>query len=211
SYDFAGVFIDNFQLWSRDTVQTAWTQVTLSLDQYVGSPHTLKFQFTSDNTVTYEGWYLDDIVVTDAYTPGPPPTNNNFSAALVLVGAMGENFGSNRGATAEPGEPSNGFAATNSVWYRWTSPTNGPVTFSTEGSSFDTILCVYTGSSVTSLSAVGCDDNSASNNTSRISFDAASGVTYRVSVRGANNAQGSILMSWSQPFGLGPDLLPDIT
>ena len=63
SYDFAGVFIDNFQLWSRDTVQTAWTQVTLSLDQYVGSPHTLKFQFTSDNTVTYEGWYLDDIVV----------------------------------------------------------------------------------------------------------------------------------------------------
>ena len=36
----------------------------------------------------------------------------------------------NASATSEIGEPAGGFAATNSVWYHWSTTTNGVVTFS---------------------------------------------------------------------------------
>ena len=42
-----------------------------------------------------------------------------------------------------------------SVWYRWTAPANGPWAFDTRGSSFDTLLGIYTGSSVGGLVACG--------------------------------------------------------
>ncbi|MEO5802348.1 MAG: hypothetical protein ABIR24_02375, partial [Verrucomicrobiota bacterium] len=71
TYDFAHVYMDQTEIWTRDATATSWTQTNLSLSGFVGGVHTLKFEFTSDTSVTNEGWYLDDIAVTDAYTPGP--------------------------------------------------------------------------------------------------------------------------------------------
>lgn len=207
TYDFARVYMDETVLWSRDTAATSWTQTNLSLGGFVGGIHTLKFEFSSDTSITNEGWYLDDISVTDAYTPGPRPTNDNFNAALVLVGATGSLGGGNADATSEPGE-TNGY---NTVWYRWTPTTNGVVTFRTGGSSFDTVLCIYTGSVLTNLTTINCDDNGDTNNASLVSFNAISGTTYRISVRGNNGARGFILLSWSQPNGIGQALLPDLS
>jgi hypothetical protein len=209
-WDTAKVFIDNTELWSMASTQTGWTQVNLSLDAYVGGIHTLSFQFASDNSANYEGWYLDDILVTDISIPGPPRTNDAFSAAQPLRGANGSATGSNRQATSEPGEPTSGFASTNSVWFSWTTITNGQATFSTEGSSFDTVLCVYSGTNLAGLTLVASDDNSGSNNASRVTFAAVAGVQYRISVRGATNDSGTILLSWSQPNVILVDLLPDM-
>jgi len=210
-FDSAKVLIDDVELWSRDTPQAAtWAQVVLSLESFVGSPHTLKFLFSSDESEQREGWYLDDIIVTDEYTPGPPPANDNFANAQVLIGAVGSVGGANGSSTFETSEPANGFSATNSVWYRWTAITNGPVNFNTGGSGFDTILCVYTGNNIGALAPVQCDDNGGSNSTSVVSFTATQGTIYRIQVRGADNARGGIRLNWSQPNGIGFDLLPDV-
>lgn len=204
--DVARVLVGNTELWSTNTVQPAWTFVSLSLESFIGATQTLKFEFRTDSSITNEGWYLDDITLTDAATPVPPPANDNFSTAKTIVGSIGGAGGSNRGATSEANEPAPG----NSIWFRWTPYTNGVVTFRTGGSAFDTLLCIYSGNSLASLTAVACDDNSDTNNASLVSFNATVGVTYYISIRGAGEASGFALLSWEQPDGLGKDLLPDL-
>jgi hypothetical protein len=208
-YDFAVALMDNQVIWSNEVPVTVWTQVSVSLDAFVGGPHNLQFLFISDRSLVAEGWYLDDIQVTDAVTPFRP-ANDNFSAATLLSGAVGTVTALNGSATAQPGEPADGFSATNSVWFKWTAVTNGMVTFRTGGSSFDTILCVYTGSALAALSQVGCDDNGDTNGASLISFEAVKDTAYSISVRGNNNARGVVQLHWIQSAGLGVDLLPDL-
>jgi hypothetical protein len=205
-YDYARVFINNTELWSTDQPQANWTLVTLNIEQFIGATQVLTFQFLSDSTIIREGWYLDDITLTDASTPAPPPTNDNFSAAQVLVGSIGSAGGTTRGATSETNELDPG----NSIWYRWTPYTNGTVTFRTGGSVIDTLLCVYRGNSFANLVRVACDDNGDTNNASRISFNAAIGTNYYLSIRGAAGAAGFALLSWEQPNGIGASKLPDI-
>jgi clostripain len=67
-WDYAKVYIDTTLLYQTDAAQTSWTQHTFNLDSYVGGSHTLKFEFDSDYSYVYEGWYLDDILVTGEST-----------------------------------------------------------------------------------------------------------------------------------------------
>ncbi len=209
-YDFAQVLIDDTVVWSKYVQQVGWAEAIVSLEAFVGSSHTLKFIFNADDSVQREGMYLDDVLVTDVYTAGPPPVNDNFAASQVLVGAIGTVTGGNGSATFEAGEPVNNFSGTNSVWYRWSAITNGQVTITTAGSGFDTVLCVYTGSSVGGLTPVQCDDNGGTNGSSRVVFTASQATIYRIQVRGANSARGGVTLNWSQPSGVGYDLLPDV-
>ena len=91
---------------------------------------------------------------------GPPP-NDNFASATVLTGYWGSTNVDNTLATAEAGEPSHaGFPANASVWYQWTAPQDGEVALDTIGSiGLDTVLAVYTGSSLTSLNQVAANDD----------------------------------------------------
>lgn len=205
-YDYAIVLIDDVEIWYSSAPATTWTLVTLDLEEFIGTNRTLTFQFQSDYSITNEGWYLDDILLTDLGVPKPPPTNDNFSAAQLITGAVGSFTGTTRSATAEGNEPHPG----NSVWYKWTAPTNGFVTFRTAGSAFDTVLCVYTGNSLPSLANVGCNDNGDTNGASVLTFNASSGVNYSISVRGASNASGFLVLSWIQTNGVRPELLPDL-
>lgn len=96
------------------------------------------------------------------------PANDNFASATVITGIFGTVItNDNTLATAEPGEPSHaGFAATNSVWYKWIAPLDGEVSFDTLGSvdskgrNLDTVLAVYTGAGLASLSQVAANDDS---------------------------------------------------
>ena len=205
-YDYARVLIGSTVIWVTDQPQTNWTLVTLSLESFLGATQTLTFQFTTDPSVTREGWYLDDLTLTDAATPGPPPLNDNFSAAQLLNGALGSVGATTSGATSEAGEPDAG----HSIWFHWTPYTNGVVTFRTDGSAIDTILCIYTGSALVTLVPLGCNGGDGTNNAALISFLASTGAVYQISVRGVSNAAGFVLLSWSQPDGLGTDLLPDL-
>src|ERR1700722_5620428 len=95
-----------------------------------------------------------------AATAVAQPTNDNFVNATIISGFVGTTNGTTVGATAELGEPVHaGTGGGKSIWYRWTSPINGAMIFNTEGSSFDTVLAVYTGNSVSDLSLVAANDD----------------------------------------------------
>jgi len=74
SYDYFRVYVNNTLLFNTDaaTVTTnagGWELVTLPLNGYLSGTNTLKFEFDSDFSVTYEGVYLDDILVRGANQP----------------------------------------------------------------------------------------------------------------------------------------------
>lgn len=127
------------------------------------------------------------------------PTNDDFANATVLVGANGEALGSTLGATIQSGEPLvsfNGYSC-NTVWWTWTAPFNGIATFSTTNTTFDTVLGIYTGSSVSNLTPVCLDDDGGPNFTSKCSFIATQGTTYYIVVSGYDScSQGAVLLNW---------------
>jgi uncharacterized repeat protein (TIGR02543 family) len=128
----------------------------------------------------------------------PVPDNDNFADATMISGASGSVVGTNLNASFEEGEPLSldpDFESTATVWWRWTAPTNGTITFSTQGSDFDTVLGVYTGSTVDELEELARNDDSFGR-TSAVTFDAVMGTTYYIAVGGYEEAAGSIILSW---------------
>src|ERR1041385_6640034 len=124
------------------------------------------------------------------------PANDTFANRISLAGTSIQSNGSNVDATKEAGEPDHaGNGGGKSVWWTWTAPASGGVTLSTEGSSFDTLLGVYQGISLSGLSQVGRNDNRGTNFTSLVSFNAVSNQTYQIAVDGANGAQGRVNLS----------------
>jgi hypothetical protein len=127
--------------------------------------------------------------------PTPPPTNDNFVNAQILTGTVAMVAVNTYGATREAGEPNHaGNGGGKSVWYRWTAPGTGVFSLDTIGSSFETLLAVYTGNNVSSLAAVASDINSGSNHTSFLTFNAAAGTTYQIAVDGFNGAAGNAVL-----------------
>src|SRR4051812_26575512 len=134
------------------------------------------------------------------------PANDNFTNATVVSGLSGTANGNNFNATTEPGEPV--FVAVGfneeSVWYRWTAPASGSATFSTLGSvdadgvdPMDTILGIYTGNSVDSLSSIIENDDGPVDLTSLVTFPAIAGQTYYILVSGFGPTEGTIRLTWS--------------
>ena len=151
---------------------------------------------------------------------GPDPSlavNDDFAWAWQLNGPNGPITASNVAATKQPGEPDHaGNPGGASLWFKWTAPWSGPIYFDTPGSSFDTTLAVYTGSSLSDLKQVAADDDIQFNTwwpdghyrESYVSFYAQAGVTYYVAVDGHSNpggapAKGSVYLDWwlSNPPG----------
>lgn len=102
----------------------------------------------------------------------------------------------NVGATAEPGEPAiAGAPATSTLWWEWTAPASGTVSVDTNGSAYDTVLGVYTGSAVSALTPVASNDNAGGGVTSRVTFTAQAGATYEIGVDGKYGATGLTLLN----------------
>jgi subtilase family serine protease len=133
----------------------------------------------------------------------PTPANDNFANAQIISGSSLVVNGSTVNATKQSGEPSHaGNAGGHSIWYFWTAPASGTATFTTAGSSFDTLLAVYTGSSVSGLSLKKAnDDVSSTNRTSKVSFKVSKGTTYRIAIDGYNGASGSTVLNLTAPAG----------
>ena len=132
-----------------------------------------------------------------------PPSNDAFAAAQVLAPGGATPIvitGRNTNATAEAGEPVHaGSAAARSVWYKWTAPSDGLYSFTTSGSSFDTVMAVYTGSPVNVLfREAENDDTTVFDTTSKINFYARANRVYSIAVDGKAGASGSITLSYSR-------------
>src|SRR5438105_11156835 len=113
------------------------------------------------------------------------PPNDQFQNRIVLSGTNVTVSGWNTNATKQTGEPNHaGNAGGASVWWSWTAPAVGDVTIDTIGSNFDTILGVYTGTSVSALTFVASNDDGGGNLTSKVTFTAIGGTTYAIAVDG---------------------------
>jgi hypothetical protein len=128
------------------------------------------------------------------------PANNNFASRITLTGTTVKTTGTNVGGTKESGEPKHaGNNGGKSVWWTWTAPSSGTVTIDTVGSSFDTLLAVYRGSAVSSLTAVpgGSNDDSPTGGTqaSRVRFAVTANTVYQIAVDGYNAASGNITLN----------------
>ena len=126
------------------------------------------------------------------------PGNDNFVNARLIEGSAGTVTGSNAGATKEPGEPNHaGNGGGSSVWYTWTAPSSGAWRLDTAGSSFDTLLAVYTGTGVAALSLVASNDDSGLGVTSQLTFNATGGTTYYFAADGYGGVTGSVTLNWA--------------
>jgi hypothetical protein len=132
-------------------------------------------------------------------TENAAPSNDMFSNGAIITGSNGSVVGTTIEATIEPGEP-NVVTINKSVWYRWTAPANLSMTFEIvqNGTLTDTVMGVYTGSTVSSLTQIAWNDdiNGANNRLSRVTFIANAGTTYNIQVRGFSTLEGTFLLRW---------------
>jgi len=156
--------------------------------------YTLEIEVDPDNQLPELNESNNTARVQVTIPPAPfKHVNDGFQSARDLGAAAFVEFeGENRGATREPGEPSLGGGR--SVWFRWTAPEDGPATFETfsQRPSFDTILGVYTGDTVSHLVMVATNDNARSGSLqSRVRFEAVRGTVYHLALDGVGSAEGS--------------------
>ncbi len=126
------------------------------------------------------------------------PGNDAFAAALPISGYNGALESSNVAASKETGEPNHvGNAGGASLWWTWTAPEGGRFEIDTVGSSFDTVLAVYTGTLVHKLTAKGYNNNiSATVVQSRVGITVVAGTTYHIAIDGVGGARGLVRLNW---------------
>lgn len=126
------------------------------------------------------------------------PANDDFANGTALSGAHVTRLGdSSNGSTGEPGEPVHAgapYGNTATIWYTWTPALPGPVTLTTGGSNFDTVLGVYTGSVLSTVTTITSNDDDPGTAllTSRVHFDAVAATTYHIAVGGYGGDTGSV-------------------
>jgi hypothetical protein len=118
----------------------------------------------------------------------------------VARGYTGSQVFSTVNSTLEAGEPNHcGVVGGASQWFSYLAPANGILTIDTDGSDFDTVISVYTGTEVdfSSLKVVACDNDSGlDGKDSRVSFSAQGGTLYYIVVDGVRGAKGTAHLNY---------------
>lgn len=132
-------------------------------------------------------------------SPSARPFNDDFASPAVFSGEFGASRAGIQFAARETGEPAHGGAGGNgSVWWQWTAPRSGSVSFDTRGTAGDTLLGIYTGTALSNLVQVAAnDDESDSLRTSKVTFNAVSGTTYYLAVDMKGTPTGLVVLNSS--------------
>jgi hypothetical protein len=80
------------------------------------------------------------------------------------------------------------------LWWRYTPSVSGRLRATTAGSGYDTVLAAYSGSAVTGLTSLGCDDDGAGTQggTSVLELNVVAGQTYHFQVGGWRDTTGTV-------------------
>jgi hypothetical protein len=128
---------------------------------------------------------------------GGEPANDNFANATTIpepLTAVAQQ--STDLATFETNEPTpscndpGDLGAT--VWYKFIPSADVSVALDTFTSNFDTVVAIYTGTALTNLEEVACDDQTFQSNQSRVAALLGSGVTYYVQIGGFEDDTGTL-------------------
>ncbi len=129
------------------------------------------------------------------------PANDFFAEAIPLTGASGSVTADTTQATKEVGEPNHaGNFGGKSVWWDFRAPQDGVLTLNTLGSSFDTVLALYTGPVVSNLTSVAANDDAfpgAPGGYSLINQAVRSNILYHVALDGYGGASGTGVVTYA--------------
>ncbi|MGZ4961574.1 MAG: hypothetical protein ACXWBP_03605 [Limisphaerales bacterium] len=155
---------------------------------------TFGLMFTGSGTYPYYDQF-DNFSGSVVVGSSGPPANDLCSGAIAMT--PGTTYTVSTTNATSTGDPTSSCGTIGKgVWYTITPASTGPLTISTCGSGFDTVLAIYTGScgSLTQVSGACNDDNgpACAATTASVTFNAAAGVTYRVLAGGHSGIGGSL-------------------
>jgi hypothetical protein len=185
-----GAFTDLYQV-SGDPM-SAWVHSpAINLAAYNGSTIQVRFHFdTADEFENaYRGWYVDDVFISRA--------NDDFDFPVVVSAEPYTTTQNTSGVTEffdDPTLPCVGWAGNNTVWYRYTPVSNATVVIDTLGSSYDTVLGVWTGTRG-SLQNRACNDDYG-DVSSRVEVSVVAGTNYYIEIAGFGPiSEGSLTLN----------------
>jgi hypothetical protein len=161
----------------------------------------LQYQIAVDGFNDGTGATTGSVILNLVFIPEPisRPPNDTFANRIPAVGLPVTLTGTNMLATREPGEPLHADKdGDTSVWWMWTALSNDTVRVSTDGSTFDTLLGVYTGSVVSNLIEVASNDDADQAEgimTSVVILKVVAGQTYQIAVDGYDGDAGQVVLS----------------
>ncbi len=115
------------------------------------------------------------------------PVNDSCGSPTIIPGT-GTFTGSTSCASTDDTSAGCAQSLSKDVWFLFTPLCSGTVEFNTFGSSFDTVLRVYTGS-CGGLSQVVCNDDTGAGVQSSVVFNAVGGTAYRICLTGYNSTR----------------------
>ena len=179
------------------------TVASMSVSTSAALDSSCTYDRSAGNGVLGNKWGVDVRLATSVSRPA----NDNFANATRISGASGRTSGTTIDATSQSGEPLVRFkaAATNTIWWVWTAPSSSTFTFCTTNTTFDTVMGIYSGSSLSGLATVVQNDDGGPHLTSICTFDAVAGATYYIAVSGYGSNQGTVVLNWMEAL---PDLAP---
>lgn len=125
------------------------------------------------------------------------PFADSFNQRGLIRSTAGFGIGTNSFATREPNEPLHASRrGGKSIWITYRPPGSGTLTLSTAGSSFDTLLGVYTGDRLDRLTWLGANDDAAAGFTSELKLPVDAGTDYAIAVDGRFGADGDVVLAW---------------
>ena len=128
------------------------------------------------------------------------PANDSFARALPLSTLSTSTKGNNSGASVENTEPLFEQGVTSTLWYSWRPPNDGEAKLTTHGSSFDTTLAVYIGTTLQNLKETASNDDSKDKQfTSEVSFTAFAEQLYYIQVGGIRGGNGDFTLNHPAP------------
>lgn len=184
-----------------DTVVNVWSGTPGNLQPvgcdddsgHVGESLTSSFAFKAANGTEY--WFQiggygseggDLHVAIETVTP---PPNDDFGNATQLIDGFSATNIDTTTATVQAGEPiqtCNGLTQINgaTVWFKFHATTNDALTFTASGTQ-SPVVQVYQGTSIGSLTAIGCSGGS-------VEWPGTPGANYRIQVTGASGRTGPL-------------------
>ncbi len=141
------------------------------------------------------------------------PTNDDFADAAKVPPGGAVYISNNKLATLEPGEPAHAglLSAVGSLWWNFTPATNSSILVDTAGSLINTVVAVYTNNTLTNLQVVAATNDVGARQLAFVSFNARTGVTYRIAVAGSDGGNTGTLRLAVTPGGIPDTNPPSVT
>jgi hypothetical protein len=169
-YDITGV---SPSIWTG----TKWVATPWQIGVEKDAPDEATVTFSLYHDTVFENTLLDSKDIT------LHKFKDTFEQALTAKGTNGNYIvgGIAQYLSREPDEPDHaGITGHGSVWMKWIAPNDGTVTFNTQGSGYDTLLAVYTGSTLSNLIEVASNNDYDTNTYSRVDFTVSANTEYYI-------------------------------